>query len=216
MNKSEFKKVVDQAVDLFPDNKMAKLVDENRFQMHHYHQILRMIFHQTFRGPSTFALASAYIDPKYHNIREYLIHHAEEEKSHWQWVAGDLKNTGYQGADPKHEFPNPACEAYISFNYYTATTFPLGRLAIAIVLESIGASYGKHYATKIVEQLSLTPEQVVFFFGHGDTDVGHTQEIYDVLDSHEFSDEVWAHMAHTAKTAGILYKNMYDEAVAIE
>lgn len=213
MDKNQFKLAVEAAVKRFPENNMAKLVDEQSFTMTHYHDILRMIFHQTFRGPSTFALASAYINPAYHNIREYLIHHAEEEKTHWQWVIGDLKNTGYQGIDPREEFPRPACEAYIAFNYYTATTFPLGRLAIAIVLESIGATYGKHYATKIVQQLGLKEDQVVFFFGHGDTDVGHTKEIYDILDTHEYSSEVWSQMAHIATTAGVLYKSMYDEAV---
>ena len=46
--------------------------------------------------------------------------------------------------------------------------------------------------------------------------MGHTQEIYDVLSVHEHSVQDWANMVHIARTTGVLYKNMYDEAVAIE
>lgn len=211
-DKAEFLKTIEEAVETFPKNGMCRLLESEQFSMSHYHSILQMIFHQTFQGPSTFALAGAHCDLRLHEVRDYLLHHADEEKSHWQWVISDLRKTGYTGPDPKDTFPETACQAYIAFNVYTAVKFPLARLAIAAVLESIGANYGKKYATLLCRQLKLKPEQALFFYGHGDTDVGHTQDIINVIDKCELSEYDWRWMVHSARTAGKLYTAMYDEA----
>lgn len=172
-----------------------------------------MIFHQTFEGPSTFALAGAHCNPKEHIVRDYLLHHADEEKSHWEWVISDLKNSGYKGADPRSLFPQPACQAYIAFNVYTAIRAPIARLGIASVLESIGASYGRMYAEKIQSILRLNDDQIYFFLGHGDTDVGHTKDIFKILEETSMSSNDWEWMCHAAKNAGLLYTAMYNEAI---
>lgn len=209
----DFEAAVAAAVEVFPSNGMCRKVDEGSMQMSDYHDILLMIFHQTFEGPSTFALAGAHCSPQRHAVRDYLLHHADEEKSHWQWVISDLRSTGYEGADPRELFPRPACQAYVAFNVYTAIRMPLARLSIAAVLESIGANYGKRYATELCRGLSLSPGQARFFFGHGDTDVGHTQEIFDVIGEESLTPREWDWMCHAARTAGQLYTAMYDEAV---
>lgn len=213
-SKSLFLKTVDEAVKSFPSNRMCAKLDEKKLTLKDYHSILLMIFHQTYQGPSTFSLAAAHCDPRLHEARDYLIHHSDEEKSHWQWVINDLKKTGYTGPDPREDFPPAACQAYIAFNIFTAIRFPLGRLGIATVLESIGASYGKKYAMMTVEQLKLTTEQTVFFFGHGDTDVGHTADLLRVIEQCPLTEYDWKWMCHAARTAGVLYKNMYNEAVS--
>lgn len=213
-DRESFLRTVEAAVAAFPDNRFCRLVDAGDATMHSYHAILRMIFHQTFHGPSTFALASAFCAPRHHAARDYLIHHADEEKAHWRWVIGDLERTGYDGPDPRTAFPEPACQAYVAFNFYTAQRFPLGRLAIAAVLESIGATYGKDYSTRLCKALKLTRDQVVFFYGHGDTDVGHTAEVLEVIDGCELTPEEWAQMGHYARVAGHLYRAMYEEALS--
>lgn len=213
-DRARFLEVVQQAVENFPRNRMCRKLDEGAFTMADYHAILLMIFHQTFEGPSTFALAGAHCSPRLHEARDYLLHHADEEKSHWDWVIGDLRNTGYAGPDPRSLFPQPACQAYIAFNVYTAIRMPLARLGIAATLESIGANYGKKYATKLCQQLALKPAQAVFFYGHGDTDVGHTTDILSVLDKQPLTSFDWDWMCHAAHTAGQLYSAMYNEAVA--
>lgn len=213
MNRKEtFLQTVERSVELFPQNGMCRLLDAGKFSMGNYHSILLMIFHQTYEGPSTFSLAAAHCPLNQSQAREYLQAHADEEKLHWQWVINDLKNTGYAGPDPRQNFPQTACQAYVAFNVYTAMRAPLARLAIAVVLESIGAKYGKIYATKICETLELKPNQAVFFFGHGDTDVGHAEDLLNVIEGCRLSDADWDWMIHAAATAGKLYKAMYDEA----
>jgi len=211
--KQEFLKIVDEAVSAFPDNNICRVADSGDLKMEQYHAILLMIFHQTFHGPSTFALAGANCDPRWHHARDYLLHHAAEERSHWQWVINDLQNTGYTGPSPLELFPKPACQAYVAFNTYTAMRAPIARLAIATVLESIGATHGKNYATKLCQILKLKPNQAVFFFGHGDTDVGHTADLLKIIDACDLSERDWDWMNHAARTAGRLYREMYDEAL---
>lgn len=213
MNLQQFKKTVDQAVENFEQNSVLKKLKDKIITLKDYENVLLAIFHQTFEGPSTFAMAAAHCDPKNHELKSYLMKHADEEKDHWKWVISDLKNIGYTGPDPSLECAPTATQAYVAFNVYAAQRHPLSRLAIAIVLESIGASFGKKYATALCEQLNLKPNQAVFFFGHGDTDVGHTQDLYDVLEKQHLTEADYKKMIHAAKVAGELYAALYEGAV---
>jgi len=212
-DRAAFVRCVEEAVATFPENALCRRVDAGLITMADYHAILLMIFHQTFEGPSTFALAGAHCPPAHAEARDYLLHHADEEKSHWQWVISDLRNTGYEGPDPRELFPRPACQAYVAFNVYTAMRAPLARLAIATVLEGIGANFGKRYAMRVCQALELKPNQALFFYGHGDTDVGHSADLLRVIDNCALTSHDWAWMCHAAKTAGVLYRAMYEEAI---
>jgi hypothetical protein len=212
-NMTIFQATVNESMMAFPSNKICKKIENGTFNLTDYHNILLMIFHQTFEGPSTFALAGAHCPPKEHEVRDYLLQHAEEEKSHWQWVISDLKNTGYTGLDPRTLFAQPSCQAYIAFNVYTAIRSPISRLAIAAVLESIGANYGKIYAEKIMQILKLKDDQIYFFLGHGDTDIGHTEQIFEIIGNTSMSTDDWKWMCNVARIAGLLYTAMYNEAI---
>jgi heme oxygenase len=180
--------------------------------MRDYHAVLCTLFHQVSSGSGSFALAASQLDLHYWDAKDYLLHHAEEEKTHWQWILNDLRETGFAAPTPDQELPSAACEAYIAYNYYVAQRRPLGRLAIAAVLEGIGATYSKAYAMKVTRLLNLRPAQLQFFLGHGDTDVGHVKDIFDVLRRTPLSEKEWDVMTHTANTGFVLYQAMYEEA----
>ena len=107
-------------------------------------------------------------------------------------------------------FPHPACQCYIAFNTYLAIRAPIARLGTAVVLEGIGATNGKRYGEKLCQVLNLEPAQVKFVFGHGDTDVGHTAEIIQVLSEADLSDYDWAWLCYAARTGADLYRAMYE------
>jgi heme oxygenase len=176
-----------------------------------YHRLLLMIFHQTFNGPGFLAIAGANCTAAQQAARDYLIKHADEERTHWTWVVNDLRNTGYDGPDPRNRFPPEPCQAYISFNFHVAHRMPLARLAIAVMLESLGATHGKSYALKTCQVLGLHKDQATFFMGHSDTDVGHTEEIWKVLEQCNLADTDWEYMAFAAETAFRMYYRMYEE-----
>jgi hypothetical protein len=192
---------------------ICRKVDAGAVSLSDYQRFLNMIFHQTYEAASTFALSGANCDLRRSAIRDYLITHSDEEKDHWQWVIEDLRSTGFVGPDPRSRFPYPACQRYLAFNLYVSVRMPVARLASAAFLEGMVAAHGKKYATKLCVTLGLSPEQAKFLYGHGDTDVGHTEDILRVLGEADLSSYEWAWMSHTARTAADLYKDMYDEVV---
>lgn len=208
-----FRATVDAAVAAFPANRMCRRLDAGEFALADYHGLLRMLFHQTFEGPATFALAAAHCAPRHFRARDYLLAHADEEKGHWQWVLNDLRATGDTGPDPRTLLPPPACAGYVAFNVYTATRHPLARLGIAAVLEGIGATHGTKYGRRLVEHLRLEKAQASFFLGHGALDVGHVADVLAVIEASEPTAAEWAWLNHAALIGGQLYGRMYDEAM---
>ncbi len=208
--REDFAGTVEATVEGFRRNSVFKAIEAGAVSIDHYHRYLSIIFHQTFESAATFALAGARCDMRHHVIRDYLIEHADEEKSHWQWVIDDLYSTGYNGADPRGTFPHPACQAYIAFNTYLALRAPIARLGTAAVLEGIGAKNGKRYGEALCRVLSLQPSQLKFVFGHGDTDVGHTADIIRVLSEADLTGHEWAWLSYAARTAGEIYKQMFE------
>jgi len=207
----EFKVFVAARVAKFGENRIIRQIEAGDFNLSMYHSLLNVLFHQVAHSSSSFALASAKISPDLWSIKSYLMHHAEEEKTHWQWILNDLKNTGYKGESPQDQLPGASTQAYIALNYYVAEFFPVGRLAIAAVLESIGSRFGKKVALKACKILSLTEAQMEFFVGHGVNDVDHTREIFDALEGISLTDQQWKQMMHFAGVAAELYTRMYED-----
>lgn len=208
--KKRFVKVVEETIETFPHNRLCQRIDNGSLEMKHYHAILTTIFHQTYSGPYTFARAAVNCSWRHEAAKDYLLRHAEEERTHWRWVLNDLSATGYQGPSPRMGFPHLTCQAYIGLNYYVAEQMPIARLAIAAVLEGIGGRYGGAYARRLVTQLGLNSQQTQFFSGHSETDIVHTAEIHTVIEQCELTPEEWGWMAHAAQTAGQFYRAMYD------
>lgn len=209
-NQERFSQIVEEAIEAFPRNRLCQKVDDGSLEIKHYHAILTTIFHQTYSSPYTFARAAVNCAWRHEAAKDYLLRHAEEERTHWRWVLNDLSATGYQGPSPRAGFPHLTCQAYIGLNYFIAEQMPVARLAIAAVLEGIGGRYGGAYARRLITQLGLDSQQTQFFSGHSETDKVHTAEIHKVIDQCELTPEEWGWMEHAARTAGQFYRAMYD------
>jgi hypothetical protein len=206
----DFIAAVHQAIDIFPSCELCNHVRQGSLTLAHYHTILVELFHQTRSSPYTFAKAAAHCSWRHAPAKEYLLRHAEEEQSHWRWILDDLCSTGYRGPDPQRMFPHWACEAYISFNERVAERMPLARLAVASVLEGIGAAHGGEYGVKLIELLGLETHQTSFFLSHAITDQKHSEEIMEVIHGCDLTPEEWGWMTHAASVAGHLYRRLYD------
>jgi len=210
--KNHFLASVQQIVDEFPKNAICKRIDEKTLTRRHYSALLHTIFHQTYNNPSTFGLAAAQLQSDREELRSYFLHHAEEEKNHWNWIIDDLRNLDDANPDPRDFYPQKSCQAYIAYNYYIATRKPVGRLAIALVLESFGGTYGREYGLRLCDVLDLQQNQCTFFFGHSETDVGHVEDILHILDQSRIGDEEWSELTHIARCAGKMYLDLYESA----
>jgi len=205
-----FDGVVEEQVPRFPENRFVKLADDGKLGLRHYHLLLTTLFHQTYAAPYTFSRAAVKCHWRHEAAKEYLLQHAEEERTHWRWVLNDLAATGYTGPNPRSQPPHPSCQAFLGLLYYIAEEAPVARLAVAAVLEGIGARHGGTYGRKLLEALQLKPTQASFFLSHGQTDKTHTVELRQVIAKCTLTAEEWGWMNHAASMAGVFYRAMYD------
>jgi len=210
-----FEQAVAAAVASFPTARLLQRVEVGAVEMHHYHAILATLFHQTYVGPYTFARAAVNCNWRHEAAKEYLLRHAEEERTHWRWVLDDLKATGFEGPDLRNEPPHYTTQAFIGLHYYMAEQVPIARLAIAAVLEGIGATHGAAYGSQLISALKIGRKQASFFLSHAETDVVHTAELASVIKASPLTAEEWRWMSHAAETAGRLYRAMYDHEAFI-
>ena len=207
---TSFDAVVAAQIARFPESRLIRRVEQGTVTLQHYHAILSTLFHQTYSGPYTFARAAVNCDWRHEAAKDYLLHHAEEERSHWRWVLDDLRHTDYEGPNLRELPPHPSCQAYIGLNYYIAEHVPVARLAIAAVLEGIGAAHGGVYGRKLLQALQLKSTQATFFLSHAETDKQHTEDLHSVIRQLALSAEEWRWMNHAAETGGLFYRGMYD------
>ena len=205
-----FDRTVADAISAFPSARLPQRASAGNVEIRHYHAILATLFHQTYSSPYTFARAAVNCEWRHEAAKEYLLRHAEEERTHWRWVLDDLHATGYKGSDLRREPPHYTTQAYIGLNYYIAEHVPIARLAIAAVLEGIGATHGATYGKKLLSALKLDKSKASFFLSHAETDVVHTAELGEVIAASELTNEEWRWMNHAAETAGRFYRGMYD------
>lgn len=194
-------------------NLVIKAIEGKEFSIRHYHSLLKAIFHQVYFSSTSFALAGAMSSLSSVQARSYLLHHAEEEMNHWTWILEDLQSTGYKGKDPREEHANWAAQAYLSYGVYLSFFNPIGRLAMAQVLEGISGDFGLKYGGVALQSLKLKKEQAKFFLVHGELDQGHSHEVAEVLAQENLSPKAWGEMVHIAKTTSHLYKNIYNYAM---
>lgn len=214
--REQFEAAVPRQIEAFEGAAMIQRVARGDVRLEHYHALLVTLFHQTRSSPYTFARAAVHCGWGHAAAKEYLLSHAEEERTHWRWILDDLRNTGYDGVDPQTIFPHPTCEAYISFNERIAECAPVARLATACVLEGIGAAFGERYGRKLLQTLGLTAKHASFFLSHGETDKVHANEVAGIIGQCRLSDTDWGWMTHAATMAGQLYKAMYSHEAFAE
>ncbi len=212
-NFEQFSAKAKLCVEKFPaHNKIIELIDDEEIELSHFHSLLKTLFHQVYTSSSSFALAGSMCDSRHFKIREYLLHHAEEEQDHWKWIVQNLRDTSYNGADPREVFPPFPTQAYISFAMFLALKHPVARLAMGYVLEGLSGQLGVEYGQKAAMQLQLNREQMSFFLLHGELDKGHSQDILDVLATAPLTPYDWAYCEYAAECTVHLYKGMYNYA----
>lgn len=206
---------IEKAIQGFEkDNLFIDKIDANELGIEYYHRILLGVFHQVFRSSSSFALASASLGERNQIAKDYLLHHAEEEKTHWVWILNDLAGTGYKGPDPRTLHPHYTTQGYFSYAMFLGSHFPMGRLCMAAVLEGISGSLGPKYGPRVMTLLKIKPEFMQFFKSHGELDQGHTQEVLEVIRKTELTDYEYWMMMGVAQNTAELYKSIYNAAVS--
>jgi len=206
----ELKQIATHAIDEFSRNAVICAIKAKQWTRDDYERLLLTIFPQVHQGTMSFALAAGNCANKWSGLREFLVHHADEEMIHYKWIADDLKSIGYKGAPPEHLLPSPPTQAYICFNFFNAHHLPPSRLASSVVLEGLGASLTPTDYAELFQSSGLRQENFSFFISHSSTDKGHILELWDMIESLDMKDLEWRWVKHACRTAGAYYKAMYD------
>lgn len=204
-----FRSQISREIEQFSELSIISRARSGLVDLKDYHNVLSILFHQVQNSSSSFALAGALCPPSQWKIKSYLLHHAEEEKDHWQWILDDLKSTNFRGPSPLEASPHWTAAAYIAYNYFVAARWPIGRLGIAVMLETLGARLGEELAASLCRHLKLSPDQATFFMSHGVTDKAHEVDLHQILAESALSSEDWAQLIYHASVAGNLYRQMF-------
>ena len=207
----ELENTIENAVSSFEKNNLLiDKINSRKLEMKDYHALLLSLFQQVWRSSNSFALAAASIDMRHQVAREYLLHHAEEEKTHWTWILSDLKGSGYMGLDPRTTHPHHVTVGYFSYAMFLGSHFPIGRLCMAAVLEGISGTFGPKFGPEVLKQLKINPEHLQFFRSHGELDQGHSKAILDIIRKTELTGyEKWQ-LIGVAQNTVELYKAIYN------
>lgn len=203
-------KAITDATLAFPDNRLCRRVTAGQITVGDYHRVLLTLFHISHEASNVSALAAAQCPIGMEGVRDYLLRHAERVRDNWRWVLSDLAATDYQGPDPSGEFPIPAVQAFVAYNYYIALRLPAGRMAIIAMLNALLSNFGQNYSAKLFQTLSLKPSQASFFYRTQSTEDG----LMDVLREAPIPNNQWPAMANAARTAAVFYTALYDGVLA--
>lgn len=207
--RADFELIISNAMLNFEDNDSIRALKSGSFTLANYHTLLCNLFYQVYHSSSTFALAGSKMSSARNEARQYLFHHAEEEKTHWEWILNDLRETGYIGKMPNTQPPTIAATTYVALNYYIAEYNPIARLGIALMLETIGAKFGEAYGVHLLKSLKLKKEQATFLFGHGEADTHHIIDLWKTIETSNVQPNEWNLMCTISNAAANLYKDLY-------
>lgn len=203
-------KAITDATLAFPDNKLCRRVLAGQVSLPDYHKVLLTLFHVSHEAANVSALAAAQCPIGMEDVRDYLLRHAERVRDNWRWVLSDLAATDYQGPPPGSQFPIPAVQAFVAYNYYIALRLPAGRMAIIALLNALLSNFGQNYSAKLFQILNLKPSQASFFYRTQAMDDG----LLDVLRQAPIPEAQWPAMANAARTAAKFYTDLYDGVLA--
>jgi len=214
-NFSEFCVNRDNAIRSFEiNNVFLETIKKSKTTEMQYRSLLRHLYYQVLKSSVSFATAGANClrREQWQEAGEYLLHHANDEKSHYQWILDDA--TEFGGID-KASVPPVASVSYVAFNYFVAHECPPARLAIASFLEGVAAKVGPDYIPLLISCLDKNHKHFSFFTSHVETDEKHIVEIEKVVSRLTLSQSDWTWMNLAVQTAADLYKDIYNSAAEV-
>lgn len=208
--REDFARAVADAVAAFPDNRLCRCIDRGEVKIGDYHAYLTMIFPQVFHTPAMLGMAASLCDGRNLAIRDEFLARASDERTHWERVLDDLRNTGYEGPDPRGCLPHPECQMSISFLAFLAAKVPVACLGVSATLEGIRAAHGIGYTRQLQSSLQLQPSQLTFLTAQAGKGARSKPDLIHLLDEAVVTDYEWAWLGQAARLAGRLYKGMCD------
>lgn len=191
---------------------VAAVLERGELSTEFYANYLVSAYRYARESPVVMARAGARCITTHPAIGSYLLHHAEEEAGHYLWARDDLADLGFGDEDIETRWPLTSCAAMIAVMHHTASEAnPVGLLGWMYLLESVGEDLGEAGTAGL--SAALGGSSAVRFIGrHAVTDVGHAQEMDEVIATNVTDPDDWRAVLTTAKVVRDLYLGMFRDA----
>jgi len=144
-------------------------------------------------------------------LRKDIIHYAEEEEGHEQWILNDIEAAGGDASAAAGSLPATATDAMVAYAYDTTTRRnPVGFFGMVFVLEGASVALACNAADCIQSTLQLPNKAMTYLRSHGQLDQQHIQDLYGILDRLD-EEQDRAAVERCAQVMFRLYANIFRE-----
>lgn len=154
-----------------------------RISLPRYLAFLSQAFHHVHHTVPLLMAAASRLPSRLQWLQKDLIHYAEGELGHDEWILNDITAAGGDVAGVRASMPHPATDALVAYVYDTVgRRNPTGIFGMAFVLEGTSISLALDAADRIQHALGLPDSAFTYLRSHGQLDQQHVGDLQGILD----------------------------------
>jgi len=153
---------------------------------HLYLRFLTQAYHHVRHTVPLLMAVGSRLPSHHHWLQKELVHYAEEELGHDEWILNDIDAAGGNAVDARASSPSVETDAMVAYAYDTVMRRnPVAFFGMVFVLEGTSVALALHAADSIQRALALPDRAFTYLRSHGSLDqqhVGHLASIVNRVD----------------------------------
>ena len=190
-----------------------------RISVDEYIAFLTQAFHHVRHTVPLMMAAGARLPEHLGWLRKEVVHYAEEEEGHEQWILNDIVASGGDANVAERSIPSPATDAMVAYAYDTVMRRnPVGFFGMVFVLEGTSVALALNAAERIQQSLRLPARAMSYLRSHGQLDQEHIHHLAGILNRLD-REEDRAAVSQCARVMFKLYGDVFrdlDQAQVVE
>jgi pyrroloquinoline quinone (PQQ) biosynthesis protein C len=176
-----------------------------------YIAFLTQAFHHVRHTVSLMMAVGVRLPDRLSWLRTEIVHYAEEEEGHDQWILNDITAAGGNAEAARNSTPSHATDAMVGYAYDTVMRRnPVGFFGMVFVLEGTSVSLALNAADQIQRALALPASALTYLRSHGQLDQEHIHHLSGILDRLDNAEDRSA-VVQCARVMFTLYGNVFRE-----
>jgi len=176
-----------------------------------YVAFLTQAFHHVRHTVPLMMAVGARLPVRLEWLRKEMIHYAEEEIGHEQWILNDISAVGGDMDAARNSIPAAATDAMVGYAYDTANRRnPVGFFGMVFVLEGTSVALALNAADSLQRTLQLPNNALTYLRSHGQLDQEHVHHLFGILNRLQSEDDRTA-VEQCAQVMFRLYGNVFRE-----
>jgi pyrroloquinoline quinone (PQQ) biosynthesis protein C len=183
-----------------------------------YLRFLTQAYHHVKHTVPLLMAVGSRLSPHQHWLQKQLVHYAEEELGHDEWILNDIDAAGGNAAEARASAPSVETDAMVAYAYDTVMRRnPVAFFGMVFVLEGTSVALALHAADSIQRALALPDRAFTYLRSHGTLDQQHVGHLASIVNRVDESTDLPA-VITCAQAMYWLYGNVFRglEAIAVE